>query len=100
MHTCGFAEPLQNVGEELIAMAVIRRDVGRGSDDDDNARAIHAERVQHAGIRFEASEVVLLLQARIATDLRAPSTESTEPIRRDRLRYDDACCSGAAERVL
>ena len=69
MHGLVAAEPLEHVGEERVAVAVVERDLGRRADDD---QALLRPARRH-GRRLEVGEVVLLLQAGVAAKLRRPA---------------------------
>ena len=62
--------------------------------------AVEAELVEHAAVGLEVGEVVLLLQTRVAAELRRPDAVALEPLGRDRLRHEDARRGAAAELVL
>src|SRR5918996_1443295 len=90
----------QKVGEERVLPAMVERDLGRSPDDYESSRRIEPELVEHDSPRFEAGEVVLLLQAGIAPHLSRSSAEPVEPLLRDRLRYDDHARRPRAKAVL
>ena len=93
-------EPLENVSEERVRLAVVQRDVRRSSHDDDGALAIQPELIEDSRVGRESVEVVLLLQARVAANLRGACTEAVEAVLGDRLRDDDTPRRPAAEAVL
>ena len=76
MHGLVAAEPLEHAREERVSMPVVERDVRRRSHDREHLRRVDA--VEHRGIGLEVGEVVLLLDPRVADELRrfAPSRAS------------------------
>ena len=100
LHRPIVTEPLDHLREERVAVAVVERDLGRGTDDDDHTRRVEAELDQHSRVRCEPGEVVLLLQARIAANLGSCRSEPIEPFLRDRVGSDDPGGGARTERVL
>ena len=79
-------------------MAVVERHVGRRAHDGEHLRRV--DPVEHAPVRLEVGEVVLLLEPRVLDELRRPRAVAREPVRRDRVREDDARRRAQAEVVL
>ena len=79
-------------------MAVVERHVGRRAHDDEHLPRI--DPVEHAPVRLEVGERVLLLEPRVLDQLRRPRTVAREPVRRDCVRKDDASRRAQAEMVL
>ncbi len=94
------AEEVEGLWEERIGMTVVERDVGRWAQDDEDSAAVDAEELEHAWVGVEVGEVVLLLEARVTLQLWRSHAESLEPLRRDRLRHNDARRGSHAELVL
>ncbi len=81
-------------------MEVVQRDLRWRAQDGEEPGAIDPERLEHAVVRLEAVEVVLLLEAGVATHLPRASAERVEAVLRNRLRHDDTGGRAAAEAVL
>ena len=65
--------------EERVPVPVVERDLGRRAHDDEHARRVDARR-RAPRVRLEVGEVVLLLDARVADELRRPRAEACEPV--------------------
>ena len=94
------AEPLEHLVEERITVPVVERHLGWRPHDDEHALPLDPEIVQHAWVRNESVEVVLLLQPGIATHLRRTSPEAIEARLWDGVGNDDARRCATAEPVL
>ena len=81
-------EEVERLREERVRMPVVQRDVGRRPQHHEHAFGLDAQLVQHRGIGLEVSEVVLLLQPRIAKQLRRFHAEAGKTIGRNRVRHD------------
>ena len=51
LHRPIVTEPLDHLREERVAMAVVERDLGWGTDDDDHTGRVEAELDQHSRVR-------------------------------------------------
>ena len=93
-------EMVERHREERVRVAVVERDVRRRAEHDEHAARVDAEAVEQRAVGHEVREVVLLLQPRVLDELRRPRAVRREPLRRDRVRYDDLGRRAAAELVL
>ena len=94
------AEPAEHVGEQRALVPVVEGDVGRSPDDGDRPVVCQPEVCKDGGVRLEAREIVLLLQARVAAHFRGARAEPVEALLRDRVRHHDAPRRAAAEPML
>ncbi len=94
------SEPVQDGEEERVAVAVVQGDLrGRAGDHQPPGR-VDPEPAGHGRVRLEIGEVVLLLQPRVAAELRRPGSVARETLGGDGLGDDDARGGAAAELVL
>ncbi len=93
-------QALEHVAEQRIRLAVVEGDVRRRPDDDEDVFARDADVVQDSRVRYEPVQVVLLLQSRIAANLRGVRAEPVQAVLWDRVRNDDPVRRAAAESVL
>ena len=94
------AEPVEQPREERVRPAVVQGDVRRRPHEDEDVRLVEAELVQRSAIGLEVGQVVLLLQARVAAQLRRADAVAFQPLGRDRLGDEHARRGPAAELVL
>ena len=94
------AEVVERAREQRVRVPVVERDVRRWAEDDEDALPVDVPGVEHALVRLEVREVVLLLEARVAEELRRLGAVLLQPLGRDRLGDDDARGGAAAELVL
>ena len=112
------ADVLEHLVEERVLEPVVEGDVGRRAQDDADRLAVHAQRRRHGGIEDDVRQRVLLLEARVADELRrrgrrtgaggpAGSRRARAPVRPggssasaggSRTRSRTSSCSGRAGR--
>ena len=93
-------QQLERPREERVAAAVIERDIRRWAEHDEDAAGADSERARDIRVGLEVGEVVLLLQAGIAGELRRLEAVTREALGGDRLGDDDARGRSRAELVL
>ena len=95
----GRAQAREHPLEELAREAVVERHLRRRAHDHDRPRAVQSQLPHHRRVRLEVGQVVLLLEARVATQL-APGPETLEPLRRDRRGHHHRARQAAVDVVL
>ena len=94
------AQAAQDPREQVVLEAVVQRHGRRRSHDRQRPVPIEAQFGEHGVVRLEIGQVVLLLQARVATELGGRRTVAAQPLRRDRLGHHDRAGEAAVDGVL
>ncbi len=93
-------EVVEHLREERVRGAVVERDVGRRPDHHERPAGVEPELLQHRAVRLEVREVVLLLQPRVAAQLRLLDAVPPQALGRNRVGDDHEGRRPEAELVL